>query len=94
MLVKKGYIIGFDLVSVANLNKDKGAEPDICVRFYLSGGERFTVPCFYSAGFDVGAFPESDAIQIQRTQAYLDSFDDDTDVAITPDILYNMDAYH
>ncbi len=90
MIVKKSDIKGIDLVCA---DSEQGDMSDICVRFTLSRGY-LIVPCFYSAGFDVGACPESDAIQIERTQAYLDTFDDDADVKITPDILYNMDAYH
>ena len=98
MLVKKSDILKIEMVDrdiLSLLNeKIERVENNFCVRFHLKSDGHITLPCFYSAGFELGEYPESDKKQLRLTQEYLDQYPDDAYVELNSSILYNMNVYH
>ena len=101
MLVKKGNIFQIEMVDVniKILNQETGKLEDVennfCVRFHLSDSDGYIdIPCFYSAGFDLGYMPECDERQLHLTREYLEKYPDDAYVELNSALLYNMDVYH
>ena len=100
MLVKKGDILQIEMVdvSIKVLNKEgqiEEVENNFCVRFHLKNSDGYIdIPCFYTAGFDLGYMPDADKKQLQLTQEFLNSYPDDAYIILNSNLLYGMDVYH